>query len=127
MTEPSTFTPQTDPLWVGMQHSGYAVSGRVVGWIDSPERAPFRAGSGLPNPAGTRARAVVLVHASNTPAGLLGPVADIDADWPARYVATAEEAWRVALALEAEWDTSMGLRRVPVSPEELASMLKAQR
>ncbi|MFJ8687185.1 hypothetical protein [Micromonospora wenchangensis] len=99
----TAFIPQTEPLWVGMMHTGSAVSGRVVGWTDSTETAPFP-NTDLPTPTGTRGRAVVLVHATSaTPPQSFGPVVTIDAGWRARYVATPAEAWKAALELEAEY------------------------
>lgn len=101
-----TFTPQTEPLWVGMMHTGHAVSGRVVGWTSSTETAAFPH-SDLPEPTGHRGRAVVLVHAASAQSEFFESIVTIDAGWRARYVATAEEAWKSALELEAEYTRSL--------------------
>lgn len=98
-----SLVPQTEPLWVGMMNTGFAVSGRVVGWTTEGDSgpAPFPKAD-LPIPASPRPRMVVMVHATSADADMFGPVITVDADWPMRFVATAEEAWRVALELEAE-------------------------
>ncbi|MFG1899613.1 hypothetical protein [Micromonospora carbonacea] len=102
----TTFIPQTEPLWVGMMHTGHAVSGRVVGWTSSTETASFPK-SDLPPSTGNRGRAVVLVHAASTQHEFFEPIVTIDAGWRARYVATPEEAWKAALELEAEYTESL--------------------
>ncbi len=101
-----TFIPQTEPLWVGIMHTGFALSGRVVGWTSSTETAAFPK-SDLPTPTGSRGRAVVLVHATTAEADFFEPMVTIDAGWRARYVSTAEEAWKAALELEADYTRTL--------------------
>lgn len=92
------FTPQGEPIWVGMTHSGTPISGRVIGYEWDANPAPINNSSEPPK--ASRARARVLVHGCND--SMLGPVVTIDANWPARYVDTAEEAWQAALDITAE-------------------------
>jgi len=100
------FEPQTQPLWVGLRHNFDAMSGRVVGWVMDSGAAPFPH-SDLERPSGPRARAVVMVHGSNRADEHAEPIITIDANWPCRFAASAEEAWRLALEIRAEFESEM--------------------
>jgi hypothetical protein len=104
----SHFEPQTEPLWVGFRENFEAMSGRVVGWVMDDTVAAFPR-SDLEEPSGLRARAVVMVHGSNRPRDdeYAQPIITIDANWPCRFTATAEEAWRLALELQAQFKAEM--------------------
>lgn len=105
-----SFVPQSEPLWVGLTDLGQPLSGRVVGWALDDHSARFPR-SDVPNPRGRRGRAVVLIHGSDAGHGLGGPTITIDAGWPSRYVASAEEAWLAALEISAEWNKNFEAER----------------
>jgi hypothetical protein len=115
----SHFEPQTEPLWVGFRENFEAMSGRVVGWVMDDTVAPFPRADDLKTPSGLRARAVVMVHGSNRPRDdeYAQPIITVDANWPCRFTATAQEAWRAALELEEAFEQEMTAKEAQLAEE----------